>query len=200
LIGLIARVFIWSTRPKDLKWTLFPCPESPPEQISYIAREVMTFACLFKHNRKLWYGSFFFHISIAMTLLWFILFILGVNIHPLGVAAPALMIISCAYIILIRIGSREMQVVSSPVDIFNLLLFSGFALTALIALSQTDLPEMREYFLALITFRTAPHPSDCVFFYNIILAEIILIYLPFTKMTHFISKYFAFHKINWEHH
>lgn len=51
--------------------------------------------------------------------------------------------------------------------------------------------------MGLLTLSPAPVPSEGMFLVHLLLWELFLVYLPFSKMFHAASKYFAYHKSRW---
>jgi nitrate reductase gamma subunit len=58
---------------------------------------------------------------------------------------------------------------------------------------------LRVFISDLISFQGTP-PVSTGFAVHMALAAAFLIYLPFTHMSHFVGKYFTYHKVRWEDH
>ncbi|MDN5348543.1 MAG: hypothetical protein PWP65_2108, partial [Clostridia bacterium] len=55
---------------------------------------------------------------------------------------------------------------------------------------------IRNYFLSLFTFQPQlPLPGS--YLTPLLLFELFLIYIPFTRMAHFAAKFFTYHKVKW---
>jgi nitrate reductase gamma subunit len=99
---------------------------------------------------------------------------------------------------IVRLADRGLRTYAMPMNYFNYLFFLavyGSGLYAWIALDPT-LDEYRTYWLGLITL-TAPtlHPLTVL---HIVLFDIFLIYLPFTRSTHYITRILAYFFIRWD--
>lgn len=99
---------------------------------------------------------------------------------------------------IIRLADRGLRTYAMPMNFFNYIFFFivyGSGLFAWLVLDPT-LDEYRTYWLGLITL-TAPtlHPMTLL---HIILFDIFLIYLPFTRSTHYITRILAYYFIRWD--
>ena len=204
LLSMLFRVRKWAGTPHPVKWSLHPIPEGMGGQAQFMAREIFTFKSVWQNNRPLWIGSFPFHVSMALIVLWLVVFV--ADLHPqaglLLRGSLALMGVTCLYLLAVRILSPQMRAVTSAIELFNLLIFLGMAVMGL-ALLYTDRPggpEFRAYFMSLLTFKPVAPPDSNLFLGMLALTEFFLIYFPNSRMLHMVSKYFTFHNINWQHH
>jgi nitrate reductase gamma subunit len=98
-----------------------------------------------------------------------------------------------------RLTSESLRMYSSIIDYFNLLFLAAVFGSGLSAwyLSDRGFDAMREYVENLITFNklTGINPATAI---HIILTALFIAYLPFTRMMHFVAKYFAFHSVRWD--
>jgi nitrate reductase gamma subunit len=90
-----------------------------------------------------------------------------------------------------------MRVLSSVVEFFNLALFIGIGWALVNLTGEGYGQEARAYFIGLLTLRPGAPPESGAFLVLLLLAEFFLAYLPFSKMFHMASKYFAYHKSRW---
>lgn len=204
LVSLLLKMRKWGLTPHPLKWSLYPIPEGAGGKVEFMAREIFTFKSVWHNNQALWIGSFPFHLSMALIILWFIVFV--ADLHPaaglLLRGSLVLMGVTCIYLMAVRILSPRMRAVSSGIELFNLLIFLGMAVMGLALLYsiRPGGPEFRAYFLSLLTFNPVEPPASPLFLGMLALTEFFLIYFPNSRMLHMVSKYFTFHDINWQHH
>ncbi|MEM2982766.1 MAG: respiratory nitrate reductase subunit gamma [Candidatus Bathyarchaeia archaeon] len=199
LIGAIFRVITWIRIPNKLNWKLFPTPEGLIGEGMYIIGEWVSFKTLFRNNRRVWLGSYAFHLSIVGLIIWLILFLAGISVPWLVRAGGWVMFCSCIYLLLLRIFVPQMRAISHFVEYFNLVLFALISITGLIIVGEEGLGEQaRPYFLSLLSFSPSNPPSNSTFLLNIFLLEFFLAYFPFSKMFHVASKYFTYHKLRWK--
>ncbi len=203
VLGLAWRAMRWALAPRHLKWTLYPPPKGLPGQLVFMAKEIVVFRALLKNSRALWLGAWLFHVAMAMMGLWFAAFLLGCPSRLLPKVGGLLLAGSALYLVAYRLLDRKMRAVSSPVEFFNLAIFVAIIATgaALVYVQGADIAAIREYFVSLATFRPGAEevPRESMFLVTLLLTEFFLLYFPFTRMVHMVSKYFAFHSVNWEH-
>lgn len=99
---------------------------------------------------------------------------------------------------IVRLADRGLRTYAMPMNYFNYLFFLGVygsGLYAWLALDPT-LDEYRTYWLGLITL-TAPTLQPLTVL-HILLFDIFLIYLPFTRSTHYITRLLAYFFIRWD--
>jgi nitrate reductase gamma subunit len=99
---------------------------------------------------------------------------------------------------IIRMADRSLRSYAMPMNFFNYLFFLivyGSGLFAWLALDPT-LDEYRTYWLGLITL-SPPHLHPMTLL-HIVLFDIFLIYLPFTRSTHYITRILAYYFIRWD--
>jgi nitrate reductase gamma subunit len=104
----------------------------------------------------------------------------------------------CIGMPVLRLIDRGLRIYSTPFNFFNYTFFFlvyASGLYSWIFLDPT-LAEYRTYWLGLITL-TPPHlhPLTVV---HIILFDLFLIYLPFTRSLHYITRIFALYFIRWD--
>ncbi len=197
LVGAAIRVILWQSGPRKLNWKLYPVPRGVVGEASYILEEWISFKTLFRHNRVVWLGSYAFHLALVGLALWLVLFLLGVHVGWLIRGALWVMFGSSVYLFIVRLWVKQMRVISSGLEYFNLLLFVFISWSGIVLLGQGLAEEVREYLLGLLSLSPIPSPSQGMFLLHLLLWEVFLVYLPFSKMFHMASKYFAYHKSRW---
>jgi len=198
LMGTAWRFARWLSLPPHVKWTLYPVPEGLTGQLRYMAKEMFTFETLYKFNRRLWFGSFSLHMAMAGAVLFFILYLSGWStIFAVQVCLSGILI-AAIYIIGLRIYDKNLRLLSNFEEFFNLAFLAGVAAAGLAA-SVPHVPvSLRLYFLGLIEFRPDVSFLSMVHILAVFLGGLFLMYLPLSKMIHYISKYFTYHHINWQ--
>lgn len=197
LFGAVSRVTTWMRTPNKLNWRLYPFPHGMVEETKYIIEEWMSFQTLFRHNRRLWLGSYAFHVALVGLIVWFILFLFGIYVPWLVKICGYLLLGSCIYLLLVRIFIPQMRTLSTFVEYFNLVLFALISITGLSVTGEGLGEQARAYFLGIISLKKVSLPLDPMFLLNLFLLEFFLAYFPYSKMFHIASKYFTFHKLRW---
>ena len=97
-----------------------------------------------------------------------------------------------------RLIDRALRSYASPVNYFNYLFFLVVFVSGLVSWLFFDLSlsVYRTFWVGLITFEHAE--VEAATYAHIILFSLFLIYLPFTRSTHYITKILAFFSIRWD--
>lgn len=99
---------------------------------------------------------------------------------------------------IIRLADRGLRSYSMPMNFFNYLFFLVVYTSGLLTwlLLDPTLEEYRAYWVGLITLAPPTlHPMTVL---HIVLFDLFLIYLPFTRSTHYITRILAYFYIRWD--
>jgi nitrate reductase gamma subunit len=115
-----------------------------------------------------------------------------------GVASFLLGTIGSIGLLVKRTVSDDLRLYASPLNFFNYLFFLVVFLSGLYSWYFADptFSEYREYWMSLVALH-APRvhwPTAA----HILLFALFLIYLPFTRSMHYISRFLAFFRIQWD--
>jgi len=169
LLGAIYRVTNWMRTPNKLNWRLYPFPKGLVGETQFIIEEWMSFKMLFRNNRRLWLGSYGFHVALVGLIVWFILFMFGLYVPLLVKISGYVMLGSCLYLLLIRIFNPQMRSLSTFVEYFNLALFVMISVTGLSIIGEGLGDQARAYFLGLISLNPVSPPPNSMFLLNLFL-------------------------------
>ena len=198
LLGTGWRFVHWLLLPAHVKWTLYPVPEGIPGRLGYMAKEMFTFETLYKFNRRLWIGSFAMHMAMVGFAALFILYLSGWSTKFMIQVCLWLIVIAPIYIIGLRIYDKNLRLLSNFEEFFNLAFLAGVAAAGLAASAHHFPLSLRLYFLGLMKFRPDASFLSTVHLLAVFLGGLFLMYLPLSKMIHYVSKYFTYHQINWQ--
>jgi nitrate reductase gamma subunit len=173
-------------------------PEGLTGQLRYMAKEMFTFETLYKFNRRLWFGSFSLHMAMAGAVLFFMLYLAGWSTKHVVQLCLLVLVIAPIYIIGLRIYDKNLRLLSNFEEFFNLAFLAGVAAAGLAASAQYVPFSLHRYFFGLIRFRPDVSFLSIVHILAVFLGGLFLMYLPFSKMIHYVSKYFTYHHINWQ--
>ncbi|MEW6192151.1 MAG: respiratory nitrate reductase subunit gamma [Bacillota bacterium] len=161
-----------------------------------------------EHNRfGMWPFSLSMHWGIYLLFLW-VLLILVEGIFNLqiitpvtdacGIVAFILGSFGALMLLLKRAGNEKLAAYTTPDDYFNLLFLLAIFGTGLIGwiLYPTFFADARNFVYGAFLFKPAAVPF--VVALNFLLFELFLIYMPFSKLFHYVAKYFTFDKIFWD--
>lgn len=200
--------------------------QRPPEQclrgeLAYMLSEMLLLKKTFLYNRGLWYFSFAMHLGFYLLMGWLAALLAGAVTELAGVPVraasgwwPTLLYyatillgaagltvgffgtVGLLYKRLTDVGLKEF---SAPVTYLNLWLFLGLFGAGWLAwmLGDPAFDVTRQYVLSLVILQpqTLGNPFMLI---EVLLFSLFLIYLPFSRMLHFLAKYFFYHNIMWD--
>jgi len=200
LIGMGYRIRVWIKTPQPGKMTIFPAPKSATRGI---LAEVFFFPSLFKGDRGLWAMSWTFHVTLVLVFLGHLRVVTGLidsTLHSMGVSeagvqwmsstvggiAGIVMLATGLALFFRRIYTVRAREVSSFSDFFALLLLLAIIVTGDLmrfAGSHFDLAQTRVWVASLLSFSpVVPHSG--MFLVHALLGQILLMYIPFSKILH----------------
>ena len=207
-------------------WWTKPRETTLAGELKDMLAEMLFIKRAFEYKRELWFVTYPFHLGIYLILAWFALLFIGgltqayANIsipsdHPWAMLIYYLTLITGSLgiilgslgsigTLILRLSDTGMRKWSTPLHYINLLfIFAVFILGAISWSSiDNDFSLARNYMTSLVSFSesTAENTimSSNALLAHIILLELLFVYIPFTKMSHFIGKYFTFHKVYWD--
>nr|CAJ31183.1 protein involved in electron ransfer [uncultured sulfate-reducing bacterium] len=206
---------------EEVDWWTKPAEVSLRSELKEMGKEILFIQSMYHNNRSLWMFSFPFHFGLYLSIVFVLLIFFGAFLGlvgwsvspegnalakavyyatiPLGIIGPALGALGVFGLLVSRMTRTELQRTSVRTDYFNLVLLLAVFVSGLIvwATQDTSYAHTRAFIASLISFKPAASVSSG-FTTHMILAAAFLIYMPFTHMTHFVGKYFTYHKVRWE--
>jgi nitrate reductase gamma subunit len=227
VLGCAYRAYRYASAPPHLRWDLYPVAHEPndhggsyleekewwtkPRESSLLGEavvmgeEILFLAGVWKHNRRLWWGSFPFHWGfylMVLVTLGLVVASFGLGGQPLlqalgvlGGVAGALVAVGSGILLALRAGDGKLKPYTAPVDLLNLALVGVLGILSFlvavggmapVAAAVGDLMRVRP-------LEVAPLLAA-----QIGVATLFLFYLPATRMVHFFSKYFTYHEVRWD--
>lgn len=205
--GMGHRLYRWRQKaPVPAHLSLFPRPESRLARLGDALVDMFTLRGLWQVNKCLWVGGFVMHFGLLLVLLghvrtvtdyYFLWDLLNWGeaqqnqfSHIAGAAAAVLLIVPLIYLLGRRL-SGPVKWISTPEDYLLLLLLLGIAITGshMRLLAEVDAQQLRRFLQGLIFLRWAPAPTSAgiAFIYHFAFVQVLLIYFPFSKLTHTIG-------------
>jgi nitrate reductase gamma subunit len=205
---------------EELEWWKKPLPKNGLGGVFYMVKKYLFFGGYFKIKRDYWVSLYPWHIGFYFIFIFHVItFFCALFIVTTGLVIEAgsanwfgqflyylSLIISVAGFILGTIGSIgmlirrltsvDMRNYATPSNYFNYIFFLIVFVSGIVswALDPT-LVTYREFWESLIRFKyIAVDPATYV---HIMLFSLFLIYLPFTRSTHYLTKIFAFFSVLW---
>ncbi|MGF7184555.1 nitrate reductase gamma subunit [Desulfitispora alkaliphila] len=204
---------------EEEKWFEKPREVSFAGELKDMLKEMLFIKNLFVHQRPMWWVSYALHLGIYTLFLWTAMLFVGAITELSGsvVAAEtggwATLVYYVTYVtgiigaILVAFGTigllfrrltvETLKIYSTPQDYFNLLFIFAVTATGLMAWAADPAFNYgRDIFKSLLTF--SPIQAEGALALHIVLLGLLLLYIPQTKMSHYVGKYFSFHTVLWE--
>jgi len=208
---------------EDLEWWNKPRKVSHAGEIIDMLKEMLFIKNLFINQRRQWWFSYALHLGIYLLGLWTILLVVGAITElsgtPLnsaeaagnsawagliyyatflsGAAGAILLGFGSFCLFLKRLFNENFARYTTPQEYFNLLFLFAVVVSGMVVWSSDPgFNYGREIIKALLTF--SPIHADTALTIHILLLGAVMIYIPQTKMSHYVGKYFAFHKVLWD--
>ena len=177
-----------------------------------MGKEIFFLKGVYEHNRNLWYLSFPFHFGMyvltAAAVLTFLTAILPTSIIPfensiigsiieiLAIIGFFIGIIGTLGLMVRRILDQDLKKYTTGSAIFNLFFLLALFASGLLSIFSTPnfYAEMNLYARSLI-FADITGGISGIISLHCIITLLFLAYLPFTKMLHFLAKYFTYHEV-----
>jgi len=209
---------------EESEWWNRPREFSLISEIKSMAAEILFLVALKEHNRSMWTRSFPFHFGLYLiTGVSVLMFLEAVCLlYDAGLASslafrildPVIVILGAAGLLLGLIGAIgllhrrliawELKEFSAPADYFNLAFFVvafGISLAGLVLAWPGFFSRVKIFIANMLVMDLAPisdgGTAAVLPVISIMLMSLLLAYIPLTHMSHFISKYFAYHSIRW---
>jgi len=196
---------------EEVKWYEKPHQVSHLAEIVDMAKEILFIKKLFDNQRPLWWLSYSLHLGIYLTIFWLFLlaagsfvpaggawdlFFYGMIVY-FGILSIILVLLGSFGLLLKRIFTPTLRIYTTPQEYFNLIFLGSVALTALLNwLGNRGFENVRAFASGLLHFQ--PVEVSGLFLLNLLLFGLVIIYIPLTKMSHYVGKFFSFHKVLWD--
>jgi nitrate reductase gamma subunit len=210
---------------EEADWWTKPRAVSLAGELKVMIPEIFLLAGVWEYNRSHWVRSFPFHLGLYLSAGLIVLLLVGgaavaagVNVasdgsllarvlyqatYIVGYAGLVLGLIGAAALLGRRLLNPDYREYAKKADYFNLAFFIVAFVVALVSQAAAD-PQfagLRAYFAQLVTFGHATAPAAAVFPSSlapeIVLASVLLAYIPLTHMSHFFTKWFMYHDVRW---
>lgn len=206
---------------EELEWWTKPRLKSNFRSIIYMLKKYLFFWEYYRQNRGYWFVMYPWHVGFYLIVSFHILSFFGaLAILTMGLSVTAesanilgrviyylTLVVAVGSFVTGSVGSigllikrltdKDLRAYAAPVNYFNYLFFLAVFLSGLFSWYFFDptLSAYREFWKSLITFQyMSVEPAT---YTHIILFSLFLIYLPFTRSTHYITSLFAYFSVLW---
>jgi len=211
---------------EELNWWEKEIKSSLYNELKFMIPEILFLRGVWKENRQVWKVSFPFHFGLYMLLATLVLLFVGAVAMIFGakITAGGSTLSSLIYYLTIlvgfigltlgtvggtgliyrRVSDPALKNYSSFADYFNLAFLFLFFVSGLLTWLFHDhaFDGARTYIYSLLTFGGQPegYTSSRSFLGKgtIVLASLVIAYIPMTHMSHMFMKYFLYHFVRWE--
>jgi nitrate reductase gamma subunit len=204
--GMAYRFRIWFNTPQPAKMTLFPAADST---FRGVLSETLFFPSLFRGDRVLWWFAWLFHITLALVFLGHTRVFTGLidgalrsagmsakgidlMSHYSGGAAGVLLLATGLLLLLRRLSVARVREISAIPDFLAPLLLVCIITTGDLMrfAGSFDLQETRTWAASLFTFSPLV-PQNGMFLLHLLLAQLLIVFIPFSKILHFGGFFFT---------
>ena len=192
---------------EEKDWWTKPRVKSHWGEASFMIEEIFLLKGVRVNNRKLWWGSMPFHWGLYILVVTsFGLLVAGLGYSPpwllglialSGAVGGGLTTLGALILLVLRSREQRLRPYTTPVDRLNLALLVVLgALCAAVAIVPGGMARAATATGQLLRLRT-PAVTPLLGL-QMALAGLFIVYLPFTRMVHFFSKYFTYHQVRWD--
>jgi nitrate reductase gamma subunit len=190
---------------EESEWWKKPRETSLVGELKEMLLEMLFLKKVFEYKRRLWYLTFPFHMGIYLILLWFaLLFIASISvsldrlISIIGGLGIVLLAFGSISLLFKRLFDKSLRTYSTLADYFNLIFILAVTVSGILSWRvDANFTTAKMFMASLITFSAPPILSPIAVIHTTLLS-LLVAYIPTSRMTHFIAKYFTYHKILWE--
>ena len=195
--GLSFRALRWLSIPVPTKVMVTPAPATLPGVFERLSLDLIVFRSLGKGDRKLWLAGWLFHILLGITLLTHLVNFfdyalwnaVGYGWYEAAGYAGIIFGSIVAFLLFRRILHPGVRYVSRPSDYGLLLLLLSIIFLGDYArtFGGVNISAVSQYLNGLLTLQPTLPPSNLAFLLHMLLAQVFLMYLPFSKVSHLIG-------------
>ncbi|MCL4321379.1 MAG: respiratory nitrate reductase subunit gamma [Deltaproteobacteria bacterium] len=207
VIGVVLRIYQYATTPQPVKIPLTPAPLTSGGAFARILGEVFFFKSLFRSNKPTWVFGYLFHISFFILIfMHFLRHFIYSNPLPwwynifvdIGIVCGIIMVLSLFLLLMRRVVIERVKFISLFADYLILILLmliglAGLSLNFVLspaALTTVD-NQLDPYMNGLLNFQFTNIPSNPLFLIHYTLVMLLIAYIPFSKVMHFVGIFFS---------
>ncbi len=199
--GIIYRLNVWRKTPSPGRMTLFPAPSKGAGTFWGVVRESLLFSGLYRGDKTLWGFAWIFHVALLLIFvghirvftdfpaLWAALSIDADTMSAtFGGIAGIVIVLTALALLVRRVGIGRVREITNSADFFAVILILAILITGNMMRfgEHFDLELTRTFFSQLMTFSFSgiEVPQSGIFRVHFLLAQLLIIYIPFSKIMH----------------
>jgi nitrate reductase gamma subunit len=189
---------------EDSEWWTRPRKVNRLGELRVMVREIFLLETVRKSNQALWWRSQMFHSGVFLLIAAIgcdFLTLAAPRLTALGRAAGylGLLLILMGSLALLwrRIAEGELDDYTHPADFAQLSALAVAALLLLLGCLDPAAPSIRQFANSAATFDSKLNVPG-VLAAGMLLTAALIAYIPFSRMAHFIGKYFGYHAVRWD--
>lgn len=186
-------------------------------ELKEMFQEIVFLKGIYHHNRSLWVFSFPFHFGLYLAVFWIVLLVLMSILAPADLSNASGIFVALQYLAMAtgytglgltilgalgllyrRFNDPNIRKYSVRVEYLNLifiLVFAGMALSVHLA-ADPSFSNLTRYLSGVISLNKPPSIALGIQV-ELVLAALLIAYIPMSRMGHFIAKYFLYHDVRW---
>ena len=205
---------------EEINWWEKYRPSGLMRNIVYIVKDYLSFMQYFQRNRPYWFVLYPTHVGFYLIFLLHVLMLFGgitlafgipVSAEAANIWGVALYYVTlvvgvsgffigaagCIGLLAKRLMDKDQREFTPPMYYFNYIFFLAMFVSGAYAwlLHDPTFTVYREFWKSLVTI--SPLHVDAATIVHIVLFSLFLIYMPFTRAMHYITKFFTFFAIRW---
>ena len=199
--GIIYRLNVWRKTPSPGRMTLFPAPSKGAGTFWGVMKESLLFSGLFRGDKTLWGFAWIFHVALLLIFVGHIRVFtdfpalwaaLSINADTMsatfGGIAGVVIVLTALALLVRRVGIGRVREITNSADYFAVILILAILITGNMMRfgEHFDLELTRTFFSQLMTFSFSgiEVPQSGIFRVHFLLAQLLIIYIPFSKIMH----------------
>jgi len=204
VVGIIWRLRSWWAMPRA-KAVLFPAAPDNKAVVGRVVGDIVLFGKIFSISKFLWAASLIFHVGLLFVVLghfrtvfefgflWNLFNLDAEGIEDLAFAmgmTAGLIMLAGAVLLLGRRFTPTMRTITIFQDYFVLVMLLAIVSTgcAMRLWLPLHADEVQYYARGVLTFSPAIEIHNVIFLWHFFLAQLTIMYLPFSKLVHLVSK------------
>lgn len=208
LVGVAWRLLIWRHVPQPTLMTIYPTKGAG---VGSLVKEALFFPSLYKGDKTMWLLAWSFHVTLALAFVGHLRVVTGLLDRGLGAVglgagnivalstiaggAAGIVLIATVLALLVRrlllVRVREISTVPDFVALLLLVAVITSGDVMRFGGIHVDLAETRIWVASLLTFSPVV-PAHPAFLLHLFFAQLLILYLAFSKLMHFGGFFFTF--------